>query len=527
MPRVERRQTSRTVRHWQEGGGLVNGSDLITEHRASATDAEPEPYSTWDSVPWEKAETHVSKLQTRIARATKEGRVEDARKAQRQLVASFDAKLLAVRTVTTNKGRNTPGVDGVLWKTPQDKLAAARALTPKGYRAGPLRRVRIPKKGKRGETRPLGIPTMRDRAMQALYALSLDPVAETKADAHSFGFRRGRSAQDASQRLFNVLGRKTSARYVLEGDIKGCFDHISHDWLMNHVPMDKRVLAQFLKAGFMEQGEWHETDEGAPQGGIISPILANMALDGMEGMLNERFMHGKCGRRNPKKASANLVHLVRYADDFVVTAKTPEVAAEARTLVEGFLAERGLELSEEKTLVTHIDEGFDFLGWNFRKYGGKLLVKPSKKAVDSFVREMHRCILREGRGLSQEKLVKLLTPKIRGFAAYHRHTCASRLFAEIDHIIYRQLQRWACRRHPRKTKGWVHNRYWFEKGGSKYVFGSEDCFLPHMAWQHIVRHMFPREDANPYLDRDYFAERKVLIRSINGRSFWIPAAKER
>ena len=389
----------------------MNGNDLTTEPSASVTDMEPEPYSAWDSVPWEKAEAHVSKLQTRIARATKKGRVEEARKAQRQLVASFDAKLVAVRTVTTNKGGNTPGVDGELWKTPQAKMAAAKALTPKGYRARPLRRVRIPKKGKRGETRPLGIPTMRDRAMQALFALALDPVAETTADRFSFGFRRGRSAQDASQQLFIVLSRRVSPAYILEGDIRGCFDHISHEWLLAHVPTDKRVLAQFLRAGFMEQGDWHETDEGTPQGGIISPILANMALDGMEGMLAERFMLSPSGKYNPQKAGMSKAHLVRYADDFVVTAKTPEVAQEARKLVEAFLAERGLELSEEKTLVTHIDDGFDFLGWNFRKYGGKLLTTPSKKSVNSFVREMHRCILRESGSMNQEELIRSLTPQ--------------------------------------------------------------------------------------------------------------------
>lgn len=505
----------------------MNGNDSTTEPSASVTDMEPEPYSTWDSVPWEKAEAHVSKLQTRIARATEEGRVEDARKAQRQLVASFDAKLLAVRTVTTNKGRNTPGVDGELWKTPQAKMMAAESLSPKGYRAKPLRRVRIPKKGKRGETRPLGIPTMRDRAMQALYALALDPVAETTADKCSFGFRRGRSAQDASVKLFSLLARKDSPTYVLEGDIKGCFDHISHDWLMAHVPMDKRVLAQFLRAGFMEQGEWHGTDEGTPQGGIISPILANMALDGMERMLAERFTFGRKGRRYPDKARKHKVNLVRYADDFVITAKTPEVAAEARRLVEAFLAERGLELSEEKTLVTHIDEGFDFLGWNFRKYGGKMLIKPSKKSVDAFVREMHRCILRDGKGMGPEELMRMLTPKIRGFANYHRHICASVTFSKIDYLTHSQLERWACRRHPNKRRRWVYSKYWFEKGGSKYMFGTEEHYLPHMAWQHIVRHPYLKEDMNPYLDRDYFAMRRRKLRELYAHSFHLPAAKGR
>ncbi len=504
----------------------MNGSDLITD-TASVTGAEPGPYSSWESIPWDKVEAHVSKLQTRIARATKDGRREEARKAQRMLVASFDAKLLAVRTVTTNKGGNTPGVDGRTWRTPKSKMGAALALGAKGYKAKPLRRVRIPKKGKEGETRPLGIPTMHDRAMQALYALALDPVAETTADGTSFGFRRGRSAQDASARLFSLLARKASPKYVLEGDIKGCFDHISHEWLLADVPMDKKVLAQFLRAGFMEQGEWHETDEGTPQGGIISPILANLALDGMERLLGERFTYTSRGTVYVAKEMKHLVNLVRYADDFVVTAKTPEVAAEARELIGAFLAERGLELSAEKTLVTHIDEGFDFLGWNFRKYDGKLLTKPSRKSVQSFVREMHRCILRESGDMSQEQLIYALTPKIRGFANYHRHVCAAETFSKIDHIMYAQLERWACRRHPRKHKGWVYLKYWVRKGGNKYVFGTEGHFLPHMAWQHIVRHPQIRASANPYLEPDYFAERKRPLRSLYANSFRMPVAKSR
>lgn len=263
MPHAERRQTSRTVRLDEEVWQPVSGSDLRAEG-ASVTGGPADLYARWETIPWENVERHVSRMQTRIAKAARDGRVEVARKEQGRLVRSYDARLLAVRIVTTNRGGRTPGVDGVLWSAPKDKLDAAASLRQRGYRARPLRRVRIPKKGKRGQTRPLGIPTMRDRAMRALWALALDPVAEAAADKHSYGFRRGRSAQDAGQRLFQCLAQRTSARYVLEGDIKGRFDHISHEWLMENVPMDKRVLAQFLKAGFMEMGVWWATDEGTP-----------------------------------------------------------------------------------------------------------------------------------------------------------------------------------------------------------------------------------------------------------------------
>ena len=501
----------------------MSGSDLRAE-RASATGEPAKPYDRWETIPWEDVERHVSRMQARIAKAAVDGRVEAARKEQRRLVRSYDARLLAVRAVTSNRGKRTPGVDGELWATQSAKLNAARSLTQRGYRARPLRRVRIPKKGKRGQTRPLGIPTMRDRAMQALWAMALDPVAEASADKHSYGFRRGRSAQDAGQRLFQCLAQRTSAQYVLEGDIKGCFDHISHEWLMDNVPMDKRVLAQFLKAGFMEMGEWWETDEGTPQGGPISPILANIALDGMGRLLDERFMLTRRGTVNMTKAGRNKVHLVRYADDFVVTAATPEVAEAAKAMVAEFLAVRGLELSGEKTLITHVGKGFDFLGWNFRKYGGKLLVKPSKKSVQSFVRETHACILRESGSMGAEELIRSLIPKVRGFANYHRHTCASETFDRIDHVMHCQLMRWACRRHPGKHKGWVHERYFCTVGGNHYMFGTQELFLPHMSWQHIVRHRILKADANPYLDREYFGERKRILRRNNSNSFRMPAA---
>ena len=504
----------------------MNGSDLRTEE-ASATDGTPaNPYDRWDTIPWERVERHVSRLQTRISAAETEGRREETRRLQRALTHSFDAKLLAVRTVTTNRGRKTPGVDMVVWDTPEARLAAAKSLTSRGYKAKPLRRVRIPKRGKPGQTRPLGIPTMHDRAMQALHALALDPVAEARADRDSLGFRRGRRAQDAHQKLFISLARKGSPAWVLEGDIKGCFDNISHEWLMESVPMDKAVMAQFLKAGFMEQGEWHETEAGTPQGGIISPIYCNLALDGMERLLDNHFTLGGTGRRDWRKAGRSKVHLARYADDFVVTAASPQVAEEAKALLVPFLAERGLALSEEKTLVTSIDDGFDFLGWNFRKYKGKLITKPSKKSVDTFLAETHRAILVDGKGMSRDDLIRLLLPKVRGFANYHRHACSSKAFSRIAHVMYMQLRRWTRRRHPTKGLRWIYPRYWFSLGADNYVFGTPELFLAPMTWQHIVRHTPLKTDMNPYLDREYFERRAATLRRCGSGSFHRPASRQ-
>ena len=492
---------------------------MKTEKASVADGGKAEPLR-WNSIDWEEAEAHVSRLQFRIAMATTERNWERVRKLQRQLTNSLHAKMVAVRRVTSNKGAKTPGVDGELWNTPAKKMKAALSLTSKGYKAKPLRRVYIPKRN--GKRRPLGIPTMHDRAMQALWALALDPVAEVTGDRHSYGFRRGRCAQDAYVRLFNCISTKKSAQWVLEGDIKGCFDHISHEWLMANIPMDKKVLGQFLNAGFMEQGKWNETDEGTPQGGIISPILANMALDGIDRLLDERYHLNRKGKRDENVARRYKVNFVRYADDFVITAISPEVAEEAKALVAEFLRERGLELSEEKTLITHIDDGFDFLGWNFKrekKNCAKVFGKPSKQSKKAFLHEMHRIIRREGVSWTQEDLIRVLTPKIRGYANYHRHACSSKAFAKLDHWVYIMLYGWARYKHPKKNKKWRNRKYWTQVGGRKYIFGTPNQYLPILSWQKIRRHPALKAEMNPYLNPEYFEARKEAIRAKYEHSF--------
>ena len=306
--------------------------------------------SQWNSIDWNEVILRVNRLQTRIAKATYNENWNLVKRLTYLLTHSYSARLLAVRIITQNRGRRTAGVDGQLWKNASDKMRATLSLTDQQYRAHPLRRIYIPKPGK-STKRPLSIPTMKDRAMQALYALALQPVAETTADTRSFGFRLFKCAQDASAYAFLCLGKKMSSKWILEGDIKGCFDNIAHSWLKNNIPIDRSILSQFLKSGFIFDGTYYHTDKGAPQGSVISPILANMALDGIEKILLERFPKTK-------------VHLIRYADDLLVTAPSKEIAEDVREILGNFLAIRGLELSPEKTLITHIDDGFDFLGWN-------------------------------------------------------------------------------------------------------------------------------------------------------------------
>ena len=452
--------------------------------------------------------TVLNRLQIRIVKATQQKDYNAVKRLQYLLTHSFYAKALAVKRVVTNDGRRTPGVDGVLWNTPAKKMAAALSLTDKRYRARPLRRVYIEKKDKK-KKRPLGIPTMYDRAMQALYALALEPVAETTADGKSFGFRKGRCAQDACEYLFNALSRKhISPKWVLEGDIKGCFDHISHDWLLANIPMDKNILKQFLKAGFIYQRELFPTEEGTPQGGIISPILANMTLDGIEKKLVERFHTNALGKVDSRFKNAHKVNFVRYADDFVVTAATPELALEAKELIREFLAERGLELSDEKTVVTNIDDGFDFLGWNFRKYNEKLIIKPSKKAVKAIVSNISDTILRRGKAWQQDVLIMKLNEQIRGWTNYHQSVCASDAFAHLDYVLYELLWRWAKRRHPKKNKWWISMRYWHRVGNRNWVFSTENKELIRVDSTAIVRHTKIKATANPFLDEAYFQKRK-------------------
>lgn len=401
----------------------------------------------WNHFPWDKAHSYVNRLQKRIAKAVKEGKTRLARRLQYIITHSYFAKALAVKKVTENKGKRTAGVDGVRWKTPHERMRATISLTDKEYKAKSLARIYIPKPNS-DKMRPLSIPTFYDRAMQALYAMALQSWAETTADITSFGFRLYRSAQDAAVYLFICLSKDNSAPYVLEGDIKSCFDTIPHEWLLENIPLDKKVLAEFLKAGYIYEGVYYNATMGTAQGGILSPILANLTLDGMKTLLKNQFKNKK-------------VNLVRNADDWVITAESRDVAEQVKSAIEGFLAERGLSLSEKKTKIVHIDEGFDFLSWNFRKYGGKLLIKPSKKAVATITRTISD-IIRCAKSASQEVLIERLNPVIRGWSLYHRNVVSADIFSRLDHIVWELLWQWAKRRHPVKGHRWIIQRYWLQ-----------------------------------------------------------------
>src|ERR1019366_7286829 len=375
----------------------------------------------WDGISWVDVQCQVRRLQARIVKATQVGSYNKVKALQWLLTHSFSGKALAVKRVTENRGKNTPGVDKVTWKTPRAKTNAIASLKRRGYSALPLRRVLIPKKN--GKMRPLGIPVMRCRAMQALHLLALEPIAETTADPNSYGFRPERATADAGAQCFIVLAKKASAQWVLEADIKACYDEISHAWMVANIPTDTVVLQKWLKAGYVYQDALFPTETGVPQGGIISPVVANMTLDGLEATLAEKFPRAKQTRLK--------MHMVRYADDFIITGNSKEwLENEVKPAVVAFLAERGLVLSPEKTKITHIEDGFDFLGWNIRKYNGKLLMKPSKANIKAHLDKI-RDVIKANKAAKQANLIRLLNPILRGWANYHRHVVAKDTFAFI------------------------------------------------------------------------------------------------
>ena len=328
--------------------------------------------------------------------------------------------------------------------------------------------------------------------MQALYLLALEPIAETTADPNSYGFRRERSTADAIEGCFKALAKRCSATWILEGDIKACFDEIGHVWLLANIPIEKAILRKWLKAGYMERGQFHETQAGTPQGGIISPVLANMALDGLGKRLRERF---------PKSQRAK-VNYVRFADDFIVTGEPRKLLEEqVMPVVEDFMRERELKLSREKTHITHIETGFDFLGQNVRKYQGKLLIKPSKKNVKTFLSKI-RSFIKANATAPAGQLIAQLNPMIRGWANYHRHAVSKRTFTKVDDAIYRALRRWMQRRHPNKSRSWAAQKYFKIVEKDNWVFygevGGREYHLFKTARTRIKRHVKVRQQANPF-----------------------------
>ncbi len=487
--------------------------------------ATPRTCGQWQNMDFQTAERCVKKLQMRIAKAAKEQKWGKVKALQWTLTHSFYGKALAVKQVTENKDKRISGVDHERWESQESKYQAIRKLSRRGYRAQPLRKVY--RKEGNDKRRSLLTPTMTDRAMQTLHRFALEPVAEATADLHSYGFRPQRCAQDAVERCFQTLSKKRSPVWILKGRINGSWDDASCHWIGNHIPMDKRVLHQFLKQGSAGREKWFFPEGGTARDGSIFATIGNMALDGLEPMLRKHFkpcwIHGK--------SFYPAVNYTRYGNDFIITGATPELLVEeVIPIVRRFLKTRGLTLSEEKTCITHVDDGCDFLGCNIRKYSGKLLIKPAKAEVMRFLAKI-RGIIRQNRSITQKDLILKLNPVIREWVAAHRFQVSSTSFHYADAQIFHALWRWAKRRHHNKGAKWIARRYFHSVGGRNWTFAEcwkrEDgttgyCSLEYASDTKIARFPCIRDGMNPYekAHQAYFRERETMKMriTVNGNS---------
>lgn len=477
----------------------------------------------WTGAPWRKLEQHLYRLQKRIYQAQDRGNVKVVHSLQRLLMKSRAARMLAVRRVTQeSQGKQTAGVDGVKAIGPSVRLLFVdrlRALDD--IPAQPVRRVLIPKAGKPGEFRPLGIPVLLDRAAQTLATFALEPQWEARFEANSYGFRPGRSGHDAIEAIYLTIVQQP--KYVLDADIKGCFDNIAQEPLLNKldtIPRIRRAVKAWLRAGVLAEGVFTPTTAGTPQGGCASPLLANIALHGLEQAAAAAVYPAEPGedrRRRPV--------LIRYADDFVILHRRRDAIVAARLAVEHFLADLGLHLHPTKTTITHTLQseegrvGFDFLGFTVRQYpcgkttGGhaargegrltwKTCITPSKSAVKRHVTRLG-ALIRQYRGAPQAALIERLNPIIRGWTNYYRTVVSSATFAQCDSHRYAQLWRWARWRHPQRSAHWTARRYWSFAPGRRWQFtvlhgDYQGLRLRNHTDTHIKRHVKVRGRATPY-----------------------------
>ena len=472
---------------------------MQARHLANGT----EKQTDWNTINWRKTNQIVRNLRHRIFRATQDGNWKKVHSLQKLMLKSYSNRLVSVRRVTQiNTGKYTPGVDQVVIKTPTARGAMVDALANYTlWKAKPARRVYIPKKHTR--RRPLGIPVVVDRCLQAMVKNALEPSWEARFEGISYGFRPGRSGHDAMAKIYVLARPNKNKKWILDADIKGAFDTLSHTYLLKVIgPVPGReLIKQWLKAGYMEQEMFKATEQGTPQGGVISPLLMNIALHGMEEALGVTY--------NCQDEIRGKRALVRYADDFVCFCETREDAEQVQGILTAWLKERGLTFSQEKTRIIHLTEGFNFLGFNIRHYrapqtsrtGWKLLIKPSKEAIQH-LREKLRDQWKKVQGANVRTVIGKLNPLIRGWANYVRPMVASETFHKLDTWMFTREDRYTRRMHPNKSKDWRRHKYWGQlhvDRADRWVFGDKQtgAYLLKFSWFPIQRHALVKGTSSP------------------------------
>lgn len=468
----------------------------------------------WEAINWPLHEDNVRRLRGRIFTATKDGDWPKVRNLQKMMLRSWSNTLVSVRQVTQrNAGRKTAGIDGKVVLTSPARVDLGRQAhrMSRSWKPRAVKRVFIPKAN--GKQRPLGIPVIADRVHQARHRNALEPEWEARFEPRSYGFRPGRSCQDAISVIHVMACGKTAKRlWVLDADLSAAFDRIDHNQLLAAIGSfpGRTMIRDWLKAGVFEPGKgFAPTEEGTPQGGVISPLLLNVALHGLEEAAGVR--HERSDTRRTKRGSPALV---RYADDMIALCHSRQEAEQVKAKLAAWLTPRGLSFNEEKTRIVHLDDGFDCLGFTARRYHGKLLTKPSKAAIKR-VKQRLTADMRALRGANAAMVLATINPITRGWANYYRGAASSRIFAALDTHLWRLTYKWACHRHPNKPKPWVTTHYfgrYHTTRQDRWVFGDRDsgAYLPKLAWTKIVRHRLVRSEASPDdpAHADYWAQRR-------------------
>ena len=477
-----------------------------------------EKQTNWNAINWHKANRTVRHLRQRIFRAAQEGHLNKVRSLQKLMLKSYSNRLVSVRRVTQiNAGKDTPGVDKLVLKTPAARGNMVDMLAHYSlWKAKPTRRVYIPK-ASGSKLRPLGIPVVIDRCLQAMVKNALEPAWEARFEGISYGFRPGRSCHDAIGKIYALARPNKTKKWVLDADIRGAFDNISHDYLLKAIgpAPGRELIKQWLKAGYVEQEMFHATERGTPQGGVVSPLLANIALHGMEEAIG--VVYDCRGQLSGRRA------VVRYADDFVCFCETRGDAEQVQRILTEWLKERGLTLSEEKTRIVHLTEGFDFLGFNIRHYpapqtshtGWKLLIKPSKGSVQEVQKKLQDQ-WNKARGTNVQSVLAKLNPIIRGWANYFRTVVAKEIFSKLDNWMFYKADRYTRWMHPKKPKDWRHRKYWGRLHLDRldcWVFGDKHTggYLLKFSWFPIERHTLVKGRSSPddLRLKDYWIKRQA------------------